>query len=498
MNKTKKSALTVLLVFLLTVVAIPLFAPAAMAADSWTLVVDARGMKGYPELREYVWQKDANAPPHSAYDKIGLHRLVKAAIIPKGVVFICPEQASSGEEYISNPTSDNFTKLESQSQAIYWANRGFDVYAIDFRWHFIPNDLNASQLSFMAEWSRNTWISDIKEAIDKAKEVSGAEKVFIVGYGGGSDSAVNYASKYWKDDIRGIMLLSPWTNGLPIVVEKRGNETNTYNLTQNINTMISAGSWSTENLPLTSMRRAAYFFENPGAKAEYPPGTPLNPSRNPVTNQTWANATEYYRYVYQTAGWVNSNGGYGDVSLLLQHFAYRPIGERWIPARFRLEDNAMMDWINCPYLPYDFDDYYKEIDVPLIAFVSSLGQNRTGIFQFVNGIGSSDFTGVMLKNYGHYDIFFGTYSARDVSEPAYQWMLNHMMPAEKGEVQGFYRDWKVVLYEGRIYVAPPQTMTNASPSICIGTWDAEYYGKLGKSVIDAAKPAIDECIANYR
>ena len=426
MHKMKMEALTILLIAAFATTIIPLTIPTATAADDWTIVNEARSMKAYPDLKEYVWQKNASAPPHTIYDKIGLHRLVKTGITPKGVVFICPENSASGEEYLSNPPSDNFTKIESQFQAIYWANRDFDVYAIDFRWHFIPNDLNASQLSFTVEWSRNTWISDLKEAKDKAKEVSGTKKVFIVGYSAGSDSAVNYASKYWKDDVRGIILVSPWTNGLPIIVAKRGNETNTYNLTKDINTMISVGNWSTENLPLAGMLRLKYALENPGGKAEYPPGNPLSPTINPATNKTWANITEYYTYLYQNSGWCNSAAGYGNITMLIQHYAYRPVGERWVPARFKLEDAAMMDWVNCSDLPFDYDDHYKEIGVPVLAFVSGLGQNKTGTFRFVNGINSTDFTGVMLKDYGHYDIFFGPYAARDVSQPALNWMRGQL------------------------------------------------------------------------
>jgi hypothetical protein len=40
----------------------------------------------------------------------------------------------------------------------------------------------------------------------------------------------------------------------------------------------------------------------------------------------------------------------------------------------------------------------------------------------------------MLKNYGHTDVYFGTYSARDVSEPAYQWMLSHRMLVGEGRL----------------------------------------------------------------
>ena len=78
----------------------------------------------------------------------------------------------------------------------------------------------------------------------------------------------------------------------------------------------------------------------------------------------------------------------------------------------------MSDWVNCPYLAYDYDDHYSEIGVPTLVFVAELSINRTGTFRFVNGINNTDFTGVMLKSYGHTDVFFGTYSARDVSQPA--------------------------------------------------------------------------------
>ena len=63
-----------------------------------------------------------------------------------------------------------------------------------------------------------------------------------------------------------------------------------------------------------------------------------------------------------------------------------------------------------------------------------LFSNRTGVFRFVDGINNTDFTGVMLKNYGHTDVYFGTYSARDVSEPAYQWMLSHRMLVGEGRL----------------------------------------------------------------
>jgi len=71
-------------------------------------------------------------------------------------------------------------------------------------------------------------------------------------------------------------------------------------------------------------------------------------------------------------------------------------------------------------------------------------------------------------------------------------------PVMTGVLQGSYRDWKVVLREGRIYLISPQTVAGTSLIQQVGMWDAEYYGKLGKTVVDAAKPAIDECISGCR
>jgi pimeloyl-ACP methyl ester carboxylesterase len=504
MRKIKTIALAALLIIGLVITAIPVFIPVAKAADSWTLVNDARGVKAYPDLREYVWQKNASMPPNAQYDKIGLHRLVKTGTTPKGVVFICPGYSSGVGESTSNPPGDNWTKLENFTQAIYWANRGFDVYAVDYRMKFVPNTLNASQLSFMQDWGWDVMMSDVKEAISKAKEVSGAMKVFIVGHSQGAGVALNYASKYWKDDLRGIILLSSYLpSGSPShlapsdtpVAAKRGNETNTFNLTSVMNTLISGGNWSVEGLTLQTILLFKYAFENPGAPAQYPPGAPLTPAINPMTNKTWANITEWASFaIYNAQGpgaTSNIYGGYGNVTIIEQQWS---VGTRYVPSRIYAESAAMVDWVNCPYLTYDYDDHYKEIGVPLLAFEGLLYANRTGTFRFVNGINNTDFTGIALPKYGHYDIFYGTYSARDISAPAYDWMYRHIFNLEKATVQGTYRDWTVLLLENRIYLYPPATSSGLPPIQSIGTWDPEYYGKLGWTAIDAAKPYIDMCM----
>ncbi|MFX1392421.1 MAG: hypothetical protein ACFFAH_02500, partial [Promethearchaeota archaeon] len=90
--------------------------------EEWTLVHDGRGVKAYPELREYVWEKVPNQLPNGLYDKIGLHRVVKEGIKPKGVVFFCPGTWSSGEQTISNPIEEPWKVYENYSTPLFLAN----------------------------------------------------------------------------------------------------------------------------------------------------------------------------------------------------------------------------------------------------------------------------------------------------------------------------------------------------------------------------------------
>jgi len=117
----------------------------------------------------------------------------------------------------------------------------------------------------------------------------------------------------------------------------------------------------------------------------------------------------------------NLNGGYGNITQI----EYDIANTEWIPQRQVLENTAMGDWVNCPYMTYDYNDHYSEIAVPILAFESANFANVSGTFHFINGTASNDFTGVLLQNYGHLDVFFGTNSARDVSQPALNWMISH-------------------------------------------------------------------------
>ncbi len=197
--------------------------------------------------------------------------------------------------------------------------------------------------------------------------------------------------------------------------------------------MKASGNWTLETPNLSSGAisnvtsgiyfRDQYAFKNPGAPAEYPPGTPLQPTINPLTNRTWANITEYLGFQFSTAKTSNLNGGLGNITADIYWTA---MGDRYWPVRLSIENSAIFDWTNCPDVTFDFDEYYKNINVPLLSYTSELfGYPMRG--NLTNGLGTTDFTSILLPKYGHLDVFDGTYSVRDVSEPVNQWMRSQLV-----------------------------------------------------------------------
>jgi hypothetical protein len=506
-KKTKPKILAAALAVLIVVAFVVTFVqvPQAKAADNWTLISNGGDVKAYPNLKEYIWQKDASMAPNGPCDKIGLRRMVNTGVSLKGVVFIMPSMfANPSNAFGSNPSTDNWVKTESESCGIYWANRGFDVYTMDTRDYFVAQQFNTnqfsfdtSQLSFMANWGWDQWISDMKEAITKTKAVSAAQKIFVVGIADGGEAVLNYATKYWSEDLSGIILqdTSLYGQKAAAVVQKQGNETNSFNLTQTLASMNSAGTWAKEfggGAP-GWMILAQYAEANPGAPPRNPytqqwlNSTPY-PANNTYTGKPVANITDWFSAIFQTVGYCNTYGGSGNLTVTMHNFATHL---RYAPNRLILESTAIMNWTNCPYVTYDFDDHWSEIGCPVLAFASASYTNSTGKFKFVNSLSTTDFTGIMLPKYMAYDVFLGINSAQDVSQTTYDWMYRHIIGLQNATAQGMYRGWTVLLMDNRIYIYPPATSTKLPSVQSIGTWDSEYYGRLGWTVIDATKLYID-------
>jgi len=372
--------------------------------EDWTLTVDKGPIADNPDLVEYVWT--ANRPPDGLYDKIAVHRVVRAdGEATEGVVFILPGTWSSGEQLVHTRKDGKQYGVPSENHSIthYLANRGFDVYTLDYRTHFVPHTV--ADHEFMLNWGWDAWMSDIKAAVNLTKTVSGVSRIYIAGESFGGGAAMNYASLYWEEDLEGIILLDAyWCKS----AGKRGGETDTFDLTEAIENMTASGEYSWPSAGGPNNPHWAYALADPGDPSPYPGFDNIT---HFLMHQLYlANSSNPYDYPWSQPEAM---------------FAILASFDPYWPARLGLESLAYMDWTECPYL-YDFDDHYIEIDVPTIAFLSErFGYYRWG--DFVNGLANPDFTGILLEAHGHLDVYAGTYVRERVNEPTYQWLIAHRL-----------------------------------------------------------------------
>jgi pimeloyl-ACP methyl ester carboxylesterase len=202
--------------------------------DGW-LLVQKKQLSLQPEITHYKYE--IALPPYTEHDKIGLHRLINETVKPKGAFFVFPGTHDSGFKLISDEFIENIISsinkhinepnkrsisLEVQKELTSIPNRlitrflaanGYDVYTIDYRTFYVPLDTPADKTEFMKDWGWDFFVNDAKVAIDKAKELSGFKKIFLAGESFGGMLAMNYTSRYWQDDIKGLIELDGGNGG---------------------------------------------------------------------------------------------------------------------------------------------------------------------------------------------------------------------------------------------------------------------------------------------
>lgn len=155
-------------------------------------------------LQETLWTQ--RFAPSAKYMTVGLRRLcLKDGSANQGVVVYLPPSGTSARLY---KIKENYE--ENHDFRIYLANRGYDVFSVDYRSSFIEK--GETDLISMAGFRTAVTLIDIQHAIEYAKELSGASKVFLTGHSTGARYVYFYACARWEKDLAGMIPMdgSPW------------------------------------------------------------------------------------------------------------------------------------------------------------------------------------------------------------------------------------------------------------------------------------------------
>jgi pimeloyl-ACP methyl ester carboxylesterase len=390
-----------------------------MTGNYWKLI-SSQPVEG-TNLIETVWH--THRPPEGEYDTVGLRRLIADNNLdPAGVIVYLPPSATSARLY---------TNSQDYDFRIYLANRGYDVFSVDYRASFVPSD--ETDISCMAKWTTRVHLDDIQEAVKFVKEMTGAEKVYLAGHSTGARYVYLYAAERWEEDVAGMIVLdgAPWESYGPeelyaMDIDKCYAALSEGDTPENRNLFKSYGLAPGDHYyEATVAEFDSEFYEAIGAYLQ-----DLG-ARSPVPD--FDTAKDYiasqFHHVWGAKQFANVLEGYASVGMLVA-FVVRAAVPYW-PLVDYAEEAYIGNWNGKPPKPeLQFHDGICEIDVPLIVFASEEWTTALGMQFWYKQLGpvmvkSADTEFHLLENFGHIDVLLGEYAKQQVFEPLYGWLLKH-------------------------------------------------------------------------
>lgn len=379
-------------------------------------------------LTQTVWQ--ANITDYRTYENVGIRRLVDInRAEAKDVIVYFPPSYTSANYYTNNAGE----YLEKYDFRIYLANRGYDVYSIDYRTSFVSE--SQTDLSFMVGWNEQQYLDDLHEAIKYIKSVTGMSKVYVAGHSSGAKYIYLYAAEH-RGDLKGMIVMdgSPWEmDGSPAAANSidNGKMYDTLNAgNSDANRAIFEG-WGLSPDPVTyynnllppfgdGFDQAVNLYKTEGP--DYGPYEGFDTVSDYLEDQ--------FQNVWGDKQFANPEGSYSTVEMLM-NFTTQTSVPYW-PLIEHADDAYAGNWNGePPSKPGEtLRDKLSKVDVPIIVFSSSEWTTAVGMkFEWkAEGptmLKTTDQEYHLLDGFGHLDVLIGEQAEALVFEPLYNWLVAH-------------------------------------------------------------------------
>jgi len=357
----------------------------------WQQLSEEGEIAGTPGVLETRWV--TSRPPGGRYDRIQLHRY-RSSAASKAVLLYLPGAYMTGEIALGD---------EEHNLWVFLARRGVEVYALDYRTHFIP-DSGDSDLAFMRGWGLQAFVEDARAAARLARSSSGAGELFVAGFSRGACLAYALTALEPGEGLAGLIVLDG-------SFKNHGPEA-PFDLDAALKEMDASGTYARD---VAGRLGWAKRHELMAAAAADPAGPALDPEFATVGDQV---AAILYR-AWGPGALANPLGGASRVEILARLLdGY----DRYTPAVQGLEARSIAQTSDDPRTP--IDDGWGELELPVLYF----GANGPGAEWVLNGVysaarsGSKDVTIHVLEGRGHLDVLVGEDSRREVFEPTLRWI----------------------------------------------------------------------------
>jgi hypothetical protein len=287
---------------------------------------------------------------------------------------------------------------------LYLAERGVEVYAMDYRTRFIPHDFSGD-LALMRDWSMDLFVEDAVMAVSKVQEEQPFLPMYIAGFSRGASFAYALAGQV---KAAGLVALDGSLKRQPYKPFDIGAALQRYD---------------EEARYASALSRRGY-----DARTEMMRRVISNPASSAMNDRYQTSGDQLADTLYKAWGpgvLTNTRSNITPIDIL----ASEMLGYDWFyPTIQDIEGRSIASQQDDPntYI----DDHFGKMTMPVLYF----GSGGFGAESLLSGIhsaarsGSDDVTIKVLEDYGHLDVLFASDAPVEVYEVIYEWILRHQTP----------------------------------------------------------------------
>ncbi len=332
------------------------------------------------------------------FDKIRIHRITKN---------VCGCQPAS---VVLMPGSNSDFDTSFQKMATFLASRNIDVWGIDFRYSFVPDNTDsnpyclATDCSFFRDQNTNLHLSDLDIVVKMAELTSRDGKVFVGGWSQGAYFAYRYAIN--NHNLKGIIPIDIVYNLDPTLTDI-ADKTRT-DISARM-TKINSGIYYED--VLASKFVAYQTLTNPDGPSTIIPG---------LTNKQVAllAATATYQFGINPIPNYRYNQGdlnglkYADLNFIMQQGLKLNNFQSILPLT-----ELLQQWL-IPEIP--------NITVPILYIGAEYGFSTFGLYtpNLIHNT-NPDVNTYIVPDYGHADLMYSNTGDSDVWSIIYEWIRRH-------------------------------------------------------------------------
>lgn len=386
------------LVALLWVVLLAATAARAGAEAGWQTVMPEAPLAGTPGVHETRWL--LVRPPGAASDRIQLHRYRGDGPARAALLYL-PGAWMNGHAALRDPR---------YSLWLHLASRGIEVFALDYRTHFVAPD--PGEHAFMRDWTLERFVDDARAAAALARRESGRSRLFVAGFSRGATLAFGVACSEPPRAVAGLVVLDgPFKRAAPEVFDFEAERA----------ALIASGRLASDVAGGIGWPERHRLM---AAAASDPEGPALAADFDSVGDQVARLLYDAWR----PGGLADPVHGVSRVEVLARLLdGY----DRYWPAIQNLEGRRIASQPDDPHTT--LDDAWGELAVPVLYFgATGMGPEwiLDGIWSVVRS-GSPDVSLHVLEGWGHLDVLVGERARAEVFEPTSAWILDRS-PAPGG------------------------------------------------------------------